>query len=149
MTGPIAAKISWRVPMSVCSGRYEGRGSWLITTGAHIPSSSMLSFHDDNSTSNKPPLPLEIDGAPAYWVHSLLNSQCHRNRLQYLVDCEGYGPEERLWINANDILDHSLVEFHHLHPNRPALHPLFLGGGLFSVTSHLASDHQREPLPEF
>ncbi|KAK3574428.1 hypothetical protein QTP86_006597 [Hemibagrus guttatus] len=86
---------------------------------------------NDEPMSSEPPPPLDIDGAPSYLVHTCLNSRCHRNRLQYL-DWEGYGPEERSWVSANDILDPTLVEeFHCLHPNRLVPH---LRGRLYLKT---------------
>ncbi|KAI2660106.1 Transposon Tf2-8 polyprotein [Labeo rohita] len=69
----------------------------------------------------EPPPPEVLDQPSVFTVHEILDSWRRGGHLEYLVDWEGYGPEERSWVNRDDVLDPLLLlEFHHSHPNRLA-----------------------------
>ncbi|KAI3376091.1 hypothetical protein L3Q82_016617 [Scortum barcoo] len=68
---------------------------------------------------SKPPPPSKmVDGGPVYAVKKLLVVRKRGRGRQFLVDWEGCRPEERSWIPASFIVDHSLIDdFYQRHPD--------------------------------
>jgi hypothetical protein len=69
-----------------------------------------------------PPPPELVEGQTEYTVDKVLDSRIRRSKLEYLVDWEGYGEEERTWEPAENLggAPEAVTEFHRQYPQRPA-----------------------------
>ncbi|XP_061449381.1 chromo domain-containing protein cec-1-like [Rhineura floridana] len=72
------------------------------------------------SSKPLPPPPIQVNGEEEFEVAQILDSRRHRGRLQYLIDWQGYSPEERSWEDATQVHAPRLVQrFHQRYPDKP------------------------------
>ncbi|KAL0164855.1 hypothetical protein M9458_040608, partial [Cirrhinus mrigala] len=107
------------------SFRLELPDDYRISPTFHVsllkPAGDPEGVEDLDEAASQGPPPVVNGSEEVYRVNTILDSRRRRGQLQYLVDWEGYGPEERSWVASGDILDPSLTtDFHTNHPDRPA-----------------------------
>ncbi|KAM9506098.1 uncharacterized protein ACWYII_048073 isoform 2-T2 [Salvelinus alpinus] len=56
------------------------------------------------------PPPVLVEGAPIYKERRIMDMRSQGRGQQYLVDGEGFGPEEKSWVPSRDVLDRSLID---------------------------------------
>ncbi|MGL5567348.1 MAG: chromo domain-containing protein [Plesiomonas sp.] len=71
--------------------------------------------HASNPLFARPPArppaaPPLVSDSPIYRVRRIIDMWRRGRGHQYLVDWEGFGPEERSWVPSRDVLDPSLID---------------------------------------
>ncbi|KAK3545871.1 hypothetical protein QTP70_016446 [Hemibagrus guttatus] len=87
--------IRLRLPCRKLSPRFIG--PFTILKQINPVTYKLLLPPEPGGGAAEPPLPLLLDDGTAYKVKEILDSRHRGGRLEYLVDWEGYGPEERSW----------------------------------------------------
>ncbi|KAL0163504.1 hypothetical protein M9458_039257, partial [Cirrhinus mrigala] len=114
--------------ITLVSYRLALPANYRISPTFHVsllkPASVPRGVEDQDEAEDVSTPPVIVDGEEAYQVREILDSRSRGRELQYLIDWEGYGPEERSWVNTQDILDPTLTaDFHRAHPEKPAPRP--------------------------
>ncbi|KAK3510962.1 hypothetical protein QTP70_027803 [Hemibagrus guttatus] len=84
--------IRMRLPCRKLSPRFPRVPS--PSSGRSTPSPITCDSHLKPGEAEEPPLPLIVDEGRAYLVKDILDSRRRGGRLEYLVNWEGYSPEE-------------------------------------------------------
>jgi transposase InsO family protein len=68
------------------------------------------------------PLPEIVEGEEEWEVKEVVDSKVSRGRLLYLVDWEGFNPEDRTWEPVEHVsrAADAIAEFHRRYPHRPS-----------------------------
>ena len=87
----------------------------------HVSQLKPVSVSSLSPSVPAPPPPRVLDsGDPVWTVREIMKVRRQGRGFQYLVDWEGYGPEDRSWVPASYLADPSLLEdFYRAHPDAP------------------------------
>ena len=93
---------------------------WLgIHPVFHVSLLEPATINEFSDRQGPGPPPTLVNDHEEYQVREILDSRLSHNRLQYLIDWEGYPPSERCWVYEEDVHAPSLVKaFHAKHPER-------------------------------
>uniref|UniRef100_A0A3Q3A6F2 Integrase catalytic domain-containing protein n=1 Tax=Kryptolebias marmoratus TaxID=37003 RepID=A0A3Q3A6F2_KRYMA len=94
-----------------------------------------------------PPPAREFGGGPVYSVRRIVDSRKRGRGWQYLVDWEGYGPEDRQWVPGSFIVVPSLITDYHFSLPSCSVRPP--GGGRWGGTVGVQGFGMVGPLSHF